>query len=666
MFYPLSLEAMRKGAISYPPPSPAPLAGFDAKNHVSSPHLLHASPHVALLTSRKMRLSSQPALTFKAALFASDLRSRFFKPPTWFNKIYSASPSPEEIFCPPLSLEQAGDLSSLLPEVLIPKISDETLRCQIAQTAGNCVDVETKSTRFSGILSNPNITRNSPSPYPQDDPTVTSSSPSSVNSFRSISMSCQQHEVVIALGSNMGNRVANFDKALSMMRRAGVDVICHSSLYESAPAYVTDQPKFLNSAVRASTRLDPSALLGVLKGIERTLGRAGNGIRYGPRPIDLDILFYGEMTFSDENLTLPHPLIWERPFVLAPLMDLYGTRLSNGSHVWMKRYEKAKCAWQLMGGDTQLGQDGLRRVVPIGGKLWNWSDRTYVMGILNITPDSFSDGGKYFSVQDAVAQAEAMVHAGADIIDLGAQSTRPFATKLTSDEELARLLPVVEAMKKLPCMDPVWLSVDTFYSKVAREAVKHGVHMVNDVSGGSLDPDMYKTVADLGVPYVVMHMRGDPTTMLQEKNLQYKRVSADVSLELCESLRKAESSGIPAWRIIVDPGLGFAKTSEQNVHLLGDLSSFRSGLGSWSLTATRLPLLIGPSRKGFLGKICNREKAEDRDAATIGAVVAGIAQGVDIVRLHNVKASVDAIRVADAVFKTKDLTKGLKQEDAHL
>ncbi|MCO5608445.1 hypothetical protein L7F22_062655 [Adiantum nelumboides] len=651
---------MRKGVIAYPPPaapspSSAPLDGADTKKErVSSPpQLLHASPHVALLlTSRKMRLSYQPALSFKAALFAS---TGLFRPPT-LSQIYSGSPSPEETLCPPPHPHQVADLSSLSANALLPTISDETLRCQIAQS-------DTKPTHIPGILLNPFSACNSPAAHLQGESTGASSATSSVTSFHTISMASQQHEVVIALGSNMGNRVSSFEKALSMMRRAGIDVISHSSLYESAPAYVTDQPKFLNSAVRASTRLDPSSLLGILKGIERTLGRTTNGIRYGPRPIDLDILFYGDMTFSDENLTLPHPLIWERPFVLAPLMDLYNTKLS---HVWTKRFEKAKCSWQLLGGDNQLGQDGLKRVVPIAGKLWHWSDRTYVMGIVNVTPDSFSDGGKYFSVKDAVSQAEALVHAGADIIDLGAQSTRPFATKLTSEEELTRLIPVLDAIKKLPHMESVWLSVDTFYSKVAREAVKHGVHMVNDVSGGSLDPDMYQTVAELGVPYVVMHMRGDPKTMLHEKNIQYKNVSADVSLELCESLRKAESLGIPAWRLVVDPGLGFSKTSEQSVHLLGDLSAFRLGLGSWSLTATKLPMLIGPSRKQFLGKICNREKAEDRDTATIGAAVAAIAQGVDIVRLHNVKASIDAIRVADAIFKTKDLTKYLKQEGAYL
>lgn len=631
-----------------------------------------------------MHVGSQTAFSLKAALLASarSVRSGFFKSPA-FPQIYSAS-SPleralteaENILNPFISteyftLEQAAHLtysaeSSNLSETHMPLLAGETLNAHIAGEilAGKALSPhlakEAKASQIAGIALNSKIARETPNTPPNAG--LTSAFPSSVNEFKAFTMSSQQQEVIIALGSNMGNRVASFEKALGMMKRAGVDVISHASLYESAPAYVLDQPKFLNSAVRASTRLDPNALLGVLKGIERSLGRATNGIRYGPRPIDLDILFYGDVNLSDENLTVPHPLIWERPFVLAPLMDLYSPKLAiNGNQLWTKRFERAKCAWQLMGGDKQLGQDGLKRVIPVGSKLWHWSDRTYLMGILNVTPDSFSDGGKYFSVQDAVAQADALARAGADIIDLGAQSTRPFATKLTSDEELARLIPVLEAIKKLPSMESVWLSVDTFYSKVAREAVNHGVHMVNDVSGGSLDPDMYTVVAELGVPYVLMHMRGDPTTMQEEKNLQYKNVSADVAEELCERLKMAESMGIPAWRIVVDPGLGFSKTTEQNVQLLGDLSAFRSGLGAWSLTATNLPMLIGPSRKRFLGKICNREKAEDRDAATIGAVVAGVSQGADIVRLHNVEASMDAIRVADAIFKSTGLAKGFRQ-----
>jgi 2-amino-4-hydroxy-6-hydroxymethyldihydropteridine diphosphokinase/dihydropteroate synthase len=450
----------------------------------------------------------------------------------------------------------------------------------------------------------------------------------------------------------MGDRVSNFDKALVMMKRSGISVICHSGLYESAPAYVTNQPRFLNSAIKARTRLDPSALLAALKIIESDLGRVFGTVRYGPRPIDLDILFYGERAVNEDHLTIPHPLIWERPFVVAPLMDLCSTNAAAGD-AWNRRLDRAKDAW------TQLDHSGLKQVIPspmkLRQELWScWQHKTYLMGILNITPDSFSDGGRYASVQDAVNRAESMASEGAHIIDLGAQSTRPGATKLSIDEELARLVPVLDAIRGLPSMESVCLSIDTFYSHVAREVVtKHGVHMVNDVSGGTLDPEMYATVAELGVPYVLMHMRGEPSTMQNAHHVNYGDVVEEVADELCDRLEKAESSGIPSWRIILDLGLGFSKTAPQNLHLLGNLSVLKSRLSKWSFAASKAPMLIGPSRKSFLGTICGREKAEDRDLATIGAAVAGIAQGANILRLHNIKASVDAVRVADAIFKPK-------------
>eukprot|EP00249_Psilotum_nudum_P032445 c4796_g1_i1 orf=865-2508(-) len=466
-------------------------------------------------------------------------------------------------------------------------------------------------------------------------------------------MASEAEDVVIAIGGNVGNRVRNFMDALRMMKKAGIDIVSHAGLYESAPAYVLNQPRFLNSAVRAMTRLDPYSLLQVLKGIERDLGRVADGIRYGPRAIDLDILFYGQLSMSSEVLTIPHPRIWERPFVLAPLMDLYNTKLADSCKIWSARFERARHAWELVGGEKQLGQESLKRVIPLGDKLWYWSDKTYVMGILNVTPDSFSDGGKFISVQDAVAHVQALVDAGADIIDVGAQSTRPFASRITTEEELGRLLPVLEAVGKLASLESFYLCVDTFDSMVAREAVKSGVHMVNDVSGGCLDPDMYRVVAELGVPYVLMHMRGNPTTMLNEDNTRYRNVSGEVAQELCTRLEQAESLGVPGWCIITDPGLGFSKTAEQNIDILQNLSLFRSGLAAWSLAASKGPILIGPSRKSFLGKICRLENSSDQDAATAGVVVAGVALGADIVRVHNVKASVEAVRLADTIFRPK-------------
>ncbi|CAK9873715.1 unnamed protein product [Sphagnum jensenii] len=468
-------------------------------------------------------------------------------------------------------------------------------------------------------------------------------------------------EVVIAIGGNIGDRVQNFNKALEFMRNSGIQVIRHACLYESAPAYVTDQPVFLNSAVAARTKLDPHALLSTLKQIESELGRASGGIRYGPRPLDLDIIFYGDKTVDTEKLQIPHARFMERPFVLAPLVDLARPASSDVPGHWLRHSTVNKGgianAWNQMGGEACVGKEGLRRVIPVGSKLLDWATRTHVMGILNVTPDSFSDGGRYLSVDDAVRHARRLAADGADFIDIGAQSTRPGATRLSTDEELSRLLPVLDALARDPALDGVDLSVDTFDSRVVREAVSRGVKIVNDVSGGCLDPEMLSTVAELGVPYIMMHMRGDPTTMQNKANTSYgDDVCYEIGQELQVQLQRAEDAGIPAWRIIIDPGIGFAKTADQNLEVLRNLPAVRKALSEGSPANAHGPLLVGASRKSFLGKICGHKKGEERDAATIAATVVGVIGGANIVRVHNVQAVHDAVRVVDAIYKHRPAT----------
>ncbi|GAB2295911.1 hypothetical protein Dimus_030059 [Dionaea muscipula] len=475
----------------------------------------------------------------------------------------------------------------------------------------------------------------------------------------------EDKEVVIALGSNVGDRIHNFNKALQLMKKLGISITRHGCLYETEPAYVTDQPLFLNSAVRGVTKLGPRDLLGVLKRIEKEMGRT-EGIRFGPRLIDLDILFYGKYTVNTDDLTIPHERIWERPFVMAPLIDLLGSSFESDDddtvaswHSLSKFSGGLYEAWEKLGGESLFGNDKMRRVIPIGNNdnnnniLWDWSKRTSVMGVLNLTPDSFSDGGKYQSVESAVAQVHRMISDGADIIDLGAQSTRPLASRVSVEEELDRLIPILEACRCIATAEGKLLSVDTFYSKVALEAVNNGAHIVNDVSGGKLDADMFRVVAGLEVPYVATHMRGDPTTMQNSDNLQYDNVVEQVASELNSRVRDAELSGIPAWRVIVDPGIGFSKNTEHNLDILMGLGSIREELAKKSLAVSHAPLLIGPSRKRFLGVICNRPAAVDRDAATVASVTAGILGGANIVRVHNVRDNVDAAKLCDAMLKRK-------------
>lgn len=474
------------------------------------------------------------------------------------------------------------------------------------------------------------------------------------SSGTSVEVHSQDQEVVIALGSNVGNRVDNFNEALQLMKKSGMHITRHGCLYETEPVYVTDQPLFLNSAVRGITKLGPHELLRVLKKIEKDMGRT-DGIRYGPRPIDLDILFYGKFRVNSEILTIPHERIWERPFVMAPLMDVMGSAIESDTVASWHSFSKLSGglfeSWEKLGGESLVGKNGLKRVLPTGNVLWDWSLKTSMMGILNLTPDSFSDGGKFQSVEAAVSQVRLMILEGADIIDIGAQSTRPMASRLSAQEELDRLIPVLDAVLKMPEVEGKLLSVDTFHSEVASEAIGKGAHIVNDVSAGQLDPNMLDVVAGLKVPYVAMHMRGNPSTMQNSENLQYDNVCEQVASELYLLVRDAELSGIPAWRIIIDPGIGFSKNTEHNLDILMGLPNIRMELAGKSLALSHAPMLIGPSRKRFLGDICARPAAAERDPATIAAVTAGVLGGANIVRAHNVKDNLDAVKLCDAMVK---------------
>lgn len=470
--------------------------------------------------------------------------------------------------------------------------------------------------------------------------------------------SSADQEFVIAMGSNVGDRVSTFDRALQLMKSSGLKITRHACLYETAPAYVTDQPRFLNSAIRGTTRLGPHELLKRLKEIEKDIGRT-SGIRYGPRPIDLDILLYGNSQIATETLIVPHERIHERTFVLAPLVDLLGT--SSDDAIETSWHSLSKCCggffelWNKLGGESIVGTEAIKRVLPVGNRLLDWYERTLIMGVLNLTPDSFSDGGKFQQVDDAISQAKLLISEGADIIDIGAQSTRPFANILSPKEELERLVPVLDEITKIPEMEGKLLSVDTFYAEVASEAVKRGVHMINDVSSGQLDPKILKVAGELGVPYVTMHMRGDPSTMQNEENLQYGDVCKEVASELYTKLIEAELCGIPLWRIILDPGIGFSKKTKHNLEIIKGLESIRKEMGKMSIGASHVPILLGPSRKRFLGEICNRSDPVERDVATAVAVADGIMNGANIVRVHNVGYSADAVKYCAASRKGRRL-----------
>ncbi|MFN3678580.1 dihydropteroate synthase [Thermosynechococcus sp.] len=274
----------------------------------------------------------------------------------------------------------------------------------------------------------------------------------------------------------------------------------------------------------------------------------------------------------------------------------------------------------------------------VGDRAFVWGERTYIMGILNITPDSFSDGGDFFDPASAIAHALEMVAAGADVIDVGGESTRPGASEVPVSAELARVLPVIEGIRQ---QSQIPISIDTTHAVVAQAAVAAGANIVNDVSGGQADPEMFATVAALGVPYILMHRRGTPATMQQLTD--YDDLIGDLIHYFQEQTQRAIASGIRPEHLMIDPGIGFAKTTPQNLTLLRELQRFRD-LG--------YPLLIGPSRKRFIGDVLNLPNPKDRVWGTAAVCCHAIAQGVEMVRVHDVAAMVQVCRMADVLWRS--------------
>jgi dihydropteroate synthase len=260
--------------------------------------------------------------------------------------------------------------------------------------------------------------------------------------------------------------------------------------------------------------------------------------------------------------------------------------------------------------------------------------RTLLMGVLNVTPDSFSDGGLFFDKEKAISHGLKMVEEGADMIDIGGESTRPGSKPLELEEELRRVIPVI---KSIAAEADVPISIDSYKSIVAQKAIEAGAEIINDISGLNFDPSLAKVASKEDVPLVLMHIRGTPETM--QKNVHYDSLFSEILQYLKDSIRKAESAGLDPRQIIIDPGIGFGKTVEDNLFIIKNLSEFRI-LGK--------PILLGTSRKSFIGKILNAEVGE-RLEGTLSSIAAGVLNGANIIRCHDVLQAKRAIAVADAI-----------------
>ncbi|KAJ1945709.1 trifunctional dihydropteroate synthetase [Linderina macrospora] len=497
------------------------------------------------------------------------------------------------------------------------------------------------------------------------------------------------HNAYVALGTNVGDRLANLHRALTLLNTTvpNTQLAETSFLYETAPMYVTDQPAFLNSACLLRTALEPLALLDELKRIEAEMGRDFSMFRNGPRVIDLDILFYDELVMATERLTIPHALVHERRFQLGPLCDinreLMHQRLGNSAAALYRHLTTHSNAPDDIvrvtplqtrshtGADSNEDPVVLQTMVPATQK------QTIFMGILNCTPDSFSDGGDYFSLDDAVSRARQLVADGANIIDIGGQSTRPGAVQVGVEEEISRVVPVVRALRDQKITVPI--SIDTFYAKVAEAALDAGADIINDVTGGYFDQAMLPLVAARQCPYILMHMRGDPATMTKLND--YSQYSGDVvrgtRFELAQRVRSALDHGVARWNIILDPGIGFAKEGAQNFEILRRLPELtarhirapvtdrsgkpevhgenQEGFIDENLPAELVgyPVLVGSSRKRFIGVATGKAEAKDRTWGTAATVTSAVQGGAAIVRVHDVAEMVDVARVSDCIYRAQ-------------
>jgi len=417
-------------------------------------------------------------------------------------------------------------------------------------------------------------------------------------------------EIYLGLGSNIGDRRANLAAALARLPAHGVRVARVSPVVES-PALLPDgappdwnQP-FLNLVADCRTDSAPDTVLDALKAVERELGRADRG-RWAPRPIDIDLLLFGRETLTTERLTIPHPGITERAFVLTPLaaLDAMLTIPGRGRRTVLEH--------------ARAGKEHL--------PIW--------MGIVNLTPDSFSDGGELDDAAAAEQRVDSLHAAGAELIDFGAESTRPGATPLDADEEWSRLEPVLGRI--VDRYRDRWLrprfSVDTYHPENARRALALGADLINDVSGLGSDA-MIELAATSAAEFVAMHNLGLPADKTRTLPTAEDPTAA-VERWLEQRLGTWQRAGLDMQRIMFDPGIGFGKNALQSLRLLRDIERFqRFGLR----------VLVGHSRKSFMHSIAATER-EDRDLFTIGASMKLTSAGVDILRVHNVAAHTAAYR----------------------
>ena len=444
--------------------------------------------------------------------------------------------------------------------------------------------------------------------------------------------------IILGLGANIGDRLYHLRKALQAIK-----AIPHLTVQHVSPVYLSDallpdhaprdwdQP-YLNAALRCETTLDPLELLQQLKNIEWSIGRKPEVRHWGPRILDIDILAWDDKIIKNDALTIPHENLLKRPFALWPLADL--------SPFWrfpLRGPYENKTAAELVAswGSRFTGQ------APFHTKQINQRiDMPQLVGILNITPDSFSDGGKFLSPDHALVHMIKLIASGAEIIDIGAQSTAPHATIVGEKEEWLRLQPILSALPSIKNQFVITpkISVDTFHASVAAKALRLNVDWINDVSGLK-EPAMISLLAQSNADCVMMHHLGIPASSHQV--LSYDQDLLKLIYEWAEKqLNKLECAGMKREKMIFDPGIGFGKIAEHSLQLIKHINEFKN-LG--------VRLLVGHSRKSFLSLFTNRAVL-DRDVETMVTSLYLANQSVDYLRVHHVELCARGMKVAAALL----------------
>ncbi|KAL5639783.1 hypothetical protein ACGC1H_006382 [Rhizoctonia solani] len=482
-----------------------------------------------------------------------------------------------------------------------------------------------------------------------------------------------QHVAILALGSNMGDRFVNIERGLRALEKEGIKIVDTSYLYETKAMYHEDQASFVNGVCAISTSLSPTDLIALLKRVESEVGRTPT-FRNGPRVVDLDILFYDDISVNiiegEFPLQIPHPRIQEREFVLRPLCDIIP--------VYTHPSEQKSVRGLLAA--LSPAEQPMHRVMPLiptahpnasaktQHPYWIWGSKTYLMATLNTTPDSFSDGGDNLHTPDTPETSPALQYVrtslseGADILDIGGYSTRPGAAPVSPEAEIARVVPVVQAIREDGIQVPI--SVDTFRGDVARAALLAGANWINDIRAGRGDypnspfpqpESMFAVAHEFGCSIVLMHSREQTID-----DTYYTSGTLDgVRQELGARVAAALESGIRRWNIIADPGYGFSKSVSGNLELVRNLKRLVDPVEAGRALGN-LPILAGTSRKSYLGLILAGSSGEQdgipvpakkREWATAAAVTACIQAGADVVRVHNVEAMRDVVTVADRIWR---------------